>query len=173
MTQDWARLGALLRTAREDRLALSQADLGERIGVGRNALRAVEAGTGKRITPTIRRYAHEVGWTEDSIESVLAGGEPVLREDSADTAAQAVQADAVTELAKALVARLPARVLQELADGEVMDTDIVDLRKDGSSAVMTLVVKRGDGPAQPDQVREDLSAWAKAQRELRRMLPGS
>ncbi|MDX3024037.1 helix-turn-helix transcriptional regulator [Streptomyces acidiscabies] len=177
MTQDWARLGSFLRASREDELRLTQEELAERLGVGRNALGAIEAGKAKRITPTIRAYAREVGWTDDSIALVLAGGDPVRVVDAegvpalpgAEEAGQ--PADVAAEVAQALLERLPQRVLQELVDGHVVDSDVVDLREDGSSAVMTLVLERGAAPASPERVRDDLRAWTQVQRELRRMLP--
>lgn len=172
MTQDWARLGARLRAAREDELHLTQEELGARIGVGRNAIRLIESGQAKRLTATIRAYVRQAGWTDDSAEAVLAGGEPALRTEGEGVETgppAAADAAVMRRIAEALVERLPERVLQELTDGRVVDTDIMDLSKDGSSAIMTLVVERDASPA-PDKVQSDLREWGQVQREMRRIL---
>lgn len=173
MTQDWARLGARLRAAREDVLRLTQEELGDRIGVGRNAIRLIENGQAKRVTATIRSYVREAGWADGSIEAVLVGGEPVLGDvaDGAevDVSEPELNVDVMRQIALALVERLPQRVLQELSDGRVVDSDVMDLSKDGSSAIMTLVVERDSSPS-PDKVRQDLREWGQVQREIRRIM---
>lgn len=166
---EWAKLGERLKAAREA-IPLTQEELGERIGVGRNALRLVENGRAKRVTATIRAYAREVGWTDDSVTAVLAGREPRMRGDfDVDERGTPGPVNVHAELARALLDRLPQRILQELADGHVVDSDVMDLTGDGSSAVMTLVVERGADPA-PDEVRDHLREWGKVQREIRRIM---
>ncbi|WP_159400881.1 helix-turn-helix domain-containing protein [Streptomyces sp. NRRL B-24484] len=169
MTRDWARLGSLLKAGRQAG-GRTQDELGSAIGVTRNSLATIEAGRATRVTATIRSYAREVGWDDGSVEAVLAGGEPTLRE--SEPAAAAQPSDLELALARALMKRLPARLLQELSDGHVIDTDIVDLREDGSAAVMALVIERGEEPPAPDQVREDLREWGAVQRDLRRAVTG-
>ncbi|WP_171987730.1 helix-turn-helix transcriptional regulator [Streptomyces sp. MP131-18] len=161
--KDWARLGSYLRESR-DRLRDTQATLGARIGADRNTIRRIEQGKARRVTDTITKFAREVGWTAGSIEDVLAGGEPT------SVAGQAGEGSGTEATRQDLLDRLPERVLQELTDGEVIDTDVLDLREDGSTAVLTLVVERGGTTASRDQVREDLKAWGQAQRKIRRIL---
>lgn len=164
MERDWGRLGSLLRADRTAQ-GLTQDDIGARIGVHRNTVRAIDSGTGTRVTTSIRAYARELGWADGSIEAVLAGGEPVR---PAPAAPSALEIDAATRIAELLVSRLPQRVLQELSDGHVVDSDVIDLRADGSAAVLTLVLERGEELPAPDQVRDDLRRWSHVQRDLRR-----
>ncbi|MFD7410653.1 helix-turn-helix domain-containing protein [Kitasatospora purpeofusca] len=164
MSRDWARLGRLLRAGREA-AGRTQDDLGTEIGVTRNAIAAIEAGAAKRITPTIRSYARAVGWSDTAVDAVLAGDDPFVAEGSA--APSAAAETAARAIADALLARLPQRVLQELADGHVIDTDLLDLRPDGSVALMALVLERGTDLPSPDRVREDLREWSQVQRRLR------
>ncbi|WP_043469036.1 helix-turn-helix domain-containing protein [Kitasatospora sp. MBT66] len=175
MERDWARLGSLLRAGRQAG-GSTQDELGALIGVTRNALATIEKGEARRVTSTIRSYAREVGWAEGSVERVLAGGEPVLREPGDEPEPPSSQqdpgrgpaaVDAARAIADALVARLPQRVLQELADGHVIDTDVLDLRPDGSVALMTLVLERSEDLPPAAQVRDDLREWSRVQRGLR------
>jgi transcriptional regulator with XRE-family HTH domain len=170
--KDWARLGSYLRVGR-DQLRDTQASLGARIGADRNTIRRIEQGKARRVTYTITKFAREVGWTAGSIEAVLAGGEPTL---VADETGQAASSHSRLEdprpdgARQELLDRLPDRVLQELADGRVIDTDVIDLTEDGSAAIMALVVEREGATAPPDQVRADLLAWGRTQREFRRIV---
>lgn len=75
MSTHWARLGTALRSARTQR-GLRQEDVAAELGIKRGALANIEHGKGRRITSTIRSYARLVGWTDDSPERVLAGGDP-------------------------------------------------------------------------------------------------
>lgn len=172
MEKDWARLGSELRAARVAS-GRTQGELGASIGVVRNSIATVEQGGARRITSTIRSYAREVGWLDGSVESVLVGGSPVLPAAPAPSATGSPPGPPEpTELelaiARQLVARLSPRVLQELADGHVIDTDVLDLREDGSVAVMALVIERGEEPPAPAQVRDDLQEWSRVQRDMRR-----
>ena len=80
-TANWARLGAALVAAREE-LGLQQQEVAQRIGVKRGALANIEHGRIAKVTTTLRAYARLVGWTDDSLEVVLAGGEPIARQDA-------------------------------------------------------------------------------------------
>lgn len=171
--ENWRSLGAKLRARRED-LRMSQEAVGQQIGVQRNSLRRIENGMISRVSATVRAYARLVGWTDDSVEAVLAGGEPTLRGDATDlhgsASPQAATApDLAGAVARALMSRLPARIVQEIVDGQVVEHDVLDLRPDGSSALMTLVVERS--PDTPTvQVQEDLRHWSDVQRQLRKLL---
>ncbi|MFF2612655.1 helix-turn-helix domain-containing protein [Kitasatospora sp. NPDC058046] len=172
MSRNWARLGALLRADRQAG-GRTQDEMGAELGVTRNALGSIEAGNAKRVTSTIRSYARAVGWADGSVEQVLAGGDPDRVDTNTPTdrpkdSAEAASDRAARAIADVLLARLPQRVLQELADGHIVDTDVLDLRPDGSVALMTLVVERGGELPPADQVRDDLRRWSTVQRGLRR-----
>jgi DNA-binding XRE family transcriptional regulator len=166
MNEHWERLGCLLKEAREAR-DLTQVALGEAIGVKRAAVGNIEAGASRRVTPTLRAYARHVGWTDSSIDDVLAGGEPSMERPTVETVGQPREDGRWGPLA-----RVPERLVQELIDGVVVDTDVLDLTPDGSAAVLMLVIERDGLNRDPQQVAEDLRAWSRKQREIRRaMLP--
>src|SRR3954471_9844399 len=75
MDRNWTRLGEQLRAAR---LAseIRQNDIADQVGLKRGAVRNIELGHIARVTPAIRAYAQIVGWTPESIDRVLAGGDP-------------------------------------------------------------------------------------------------
>lgn len=159
MTQHWEHLGARLRDAR-DALGMTQQDIARRIGVERNTLRLIEGGQKKRVTPTIRAYAKEVGWTDTSLNVVLAGGEP----ERAPAAPTPMPADEPSALG------LTPRVLLELQEGRVLDQSITDLTPSGSLAVAMLLIERPHTDATPEQVAADLRAWSRVQRKLMRVV---
>ena len=152
MDLDWDRLGAALKAARE---ALSpklrQDELAAELGVGRSAIQNIERGQAfKKPTPTIRAFARRVGWTEDSVDRVLAGGDPV-------------DSPSVEARQQALGPALPTRIEHELnQEGDLVDTAVIPLG-DGASAVV--VVKNPAG-ATPAQRQKNLDAWLRMQGHL-------
>jgi DNA-binding XRE family transcriptional regulator len=164
MSEHWERLGRLLKGAREAQ-GLAQVELGHAIGVKRGAIGNIESGASSRVTPTLRAYARRVGWTESSIEDVLAGGEPTMEQPPVETVSQPRE-----EGRGGPLARVPERLLQELTDGVVVDTDVLDLTPDGSAAVLMLVVERDGLDTDPEQLARDLRAWSRKQREIRRAM---
>lgn len=156
MKRDWGRLGRALADARK-RTGHTQTGVAEAIGVSRTPIQAIERGTEfDKVTGTIREYARLVGWTAESIEAVLAGGEPRL------TAEAAIPATSATA---SLLDDLPLRIVEEIGEGPLLDTTVLDLGPGGSGARMIVVV-RGAPDATPEEIRRDLLAWRKAQRHL-------
>lgn len=161
MDRDWARLGAALRAARED-LGLEQQQVAEQIGVGRGALRNVEIGDVSRITPTVRTYARIVGWTDASVDEVLAGGSPTPK-----------QLDDVTETATVegvAPEELPLRIKAALAAGSLLDAQVIDLPSaEGEEAeAQMIVIVKGRGDATPEQIRKALLQWERTEAQLKR-----
>jgi len=74
---DWPRLGKAVRQ-RRDALGLSQGAGGVSVATWRK----VENGTESSYTPrTLARIASALGWTDDSVDAVLAGGDPTIAAD--------------------------------------------------------------------------------------------
>lgn len=158
MDRDWGRLGKALRAARQDEhVKLSQEEMAEALGVGRSAIQMIERGAEKKKpTPTMRAYARYVGWTDDSVETVLAGGDPTQVTD--------IPAAEEAGTVSAGGSRLPLRIVHELEDdGALLDSVVVQL---GDDARMVVVVK-GKPNATPAEIKRNLEAWHKAQRHLR------
>lgn len=158
MTQQWERLGAMLKAGREA-LPMTQAELGQRLGVERNTLRLIENGTSKRITATIRAFAREIGWADGSIEKVLDGGEPELA-----GAQPAVPAAAPQDLG------LSPRLYRELQQGRVLENVLVDLTPSGSLGVAVVLIERPHVAVAPDQMDSDMRAWSRVQRQLLQLM---
>ncbi|MEU8316669.1 MULTISPECIES: helix-turn-helix transcriptional regulator [Actinomycetes] len=161
MERDWSRLGRVMAEAREA-LKLTQVEVAERIGVSRTPIQSIERGdTRAKITGTMRGYAQLLGWTPESIDRVLAGGEPLMR--SADGGAQPApsRADAAVE------PPLPPVLRAELGDGQVLAHGVYDLTEDGSSRIV--VVAMGKEGATAEEIDEFVRAWRQRQRGLRQL----
>jgi DNA-binding XRE family transcriptional regulator len=155
MERDWARLGRELAAARK-KAGLTQVDVADRIGVSRTPIQAIERGDPfEKVTSTIRLYAQLVDWIPGSVEAVLDGSSPV-------TTAEA-QKHIVPE--QGPVEDLPLRISEEISEGRLLDTAVMDLTPYGSNARMIVVV-RGAPDASPEEMRRDLLAWRRAQRHL-------
>jgi transcriptional regulator with XRE-family HTH domain len=81
--QAWARLGRLFRNARE-LSGQSRKDFAQRAGVSEKAVYNAERGDvpGRHQPPTLVKIAAGHGWAPESIQSILAGGEPIPAADS-------------------------------------------------------------------------------------------
>ncbi|GFH34356.1 helix-turn-helix domain-containing protein [Streptomyces pacificus] len=151
MDLQWDRLGKALQAARLAlKPKLKQDELAVELGVGRSVIQLIEGGHQyTKPTPTIRAFARRVGWTEDSVDRVLAGGAPSLADEPAPSAPE--------------ISGLPGRVQYELRqDGELVDTVVIRLPGGGSAVV---IVKDQPG-ATPEQQQQNLDAWLQAQARL-------
>lgn len=165
MERDWKRLGRAFAEAREA-AQLSQVQVAERLGVSRTPVQSIERGhiKGKsftRISGTMRGYARLVGWTDDSIETVLAGGEPTVEPPVSSQPHATGTADDM--------AGLPLAILDQLkSDGPLIDATVIPLPSTRSDVHMTIVV-RGEPDASPEEIRDALIAWRKTQRHLQNL----
>ncbi|WP_202234426.1 helix-turn-helix domain-containing protein [Actinacidiphila reveromycinica] len=131
MTRDWARLGEKLRAARIAR-GVEQQDVAEAIGVKRGALHNIEKGSIRKVTPTVLAYARTVGWTPESVDLVLDGGEPVE---------QGVPAEAAPEPPS----DLSARVQKSLREGPLIDARVAEVTTPSGRVRATIVIRGEDG----------------------------
>lgn len=162
MDRDWARLGASLRAAREH-LGLEQQQVAEQIGVKRGALRNIEVGDISRVTPTVRAYSRTVGWTDDSVDNVLLGGDPTPEMPATPTE--------TTTAADITPDELPLRIKAALAAGPLLDAVVIDLpteEGEDPEAQMVVIVKGRRGNATPEQIQRALLQWEKAEAQIRR-----
>ncbi|MER6635883.1 helix-turn-helix transcriptional regulator [Streptomyces microflavus] len=165
MSEDWTRLSAAIRTARKAR-GWTQHQLAEKAGIGFSTVQRLEGGAPfTRRPPSLDRIERALGWQLGSADAVLAGGDPEPT-GSVDAAAPREAGDIGAPPAK----RLPRRIEHELASGEVLDTEVLQL---GNSRVRMIIVatfEPGDGDDQ-EAVAEDLEAWTRVQHQLRNMTP--
>lgn len=174
MDRDWARLARTIAGTRKA-LGITQPELARKAGVGRSSIQKMEneAHVYTKVLPVHRVIARILGWTEDSIEAILAGGEPV----KADTAAEPQGVTAAAE-APAQGIDLPEglsdRAKMAFFGGKVVDSEVIDLAPDDPDAVALLVLKRGSRQdASPEQLRSDLRKWARLQRAAREIFSDS
>ncbi|MER5356109.1 helix-turn-helix transcriptional regulator [Kitasatospora sp. NPDC002551] len=165
MDRDWVRLGRMLAAARKT-AGLTQGEMANQLDLARATIQKIERGHeyGK-VTPTHRALARRVGWTAESVEAVLAGGEP----DRADVGAHAPPP--TTPELDSVLDELSERVRLALLGGQVVDGDVIDLAPDDPDSVAVLILKRGAArpPASPERMREDLRKWSQLQRAARQI----
>lgn len=142
MNRNWARLGELLKAARSER-GWEQQDVAGRIGVKRGALYNIERGEVSKITPTLIAYARLMGWTDDSIEHVLDGGEPVIREGKPDHVQRSESAREPSDLS--------IRVQQALKEGPLIDSRVTEVATPSGRVKATIVV-RGEEGTPPEEL---------------------
>ncbi|MGW3847130.1 helix-turn-helix domain-containing protein [Streptomyces fagopyri] len=157
MDQDYARLGEQLKAAREQkRPRISQSYVAAELGVGRSTIYKMESGEGAKVTPTtLLAYARLLGWTEDSLDRVLAGGDPVATDSDAGAAAQ--HAVPGVELSPA--------VEYELRSGKVLDSQVFNLGPDDADGQI-IVVLQGKKDATPEEAERVAARYRRARRHL-------
>lgn len=157
------RLGKKLREARKA-MGLSQVQVAEAIGSTRTPVQAIERGDERaKPTGTQRSYARLVHWTNDSIDIVLAGGEPALATPGSEPVAE-VPSSAPPERAH----DFPLRIVEALkGDGPLLDAQVLDLSLMGTEAEMVVVVRGKHSNVSKDELRKALRAWEAAQPKLR------
>jgi transcriptional regulator with XRE-family HTH domain len=74
--EPWQRLAELVRLRREER-RLSQRELGTAAGTTDRLISDIERAARTNYEPaTLRAVSRALGWTPDSISTILAGGDP-------------------------------------------------------------------------------------------------
>ncbi|MEV5939888.1 helix-turn-helix transcriptional regulator [Streptomyces sp. NPDC051994] len=160
MDQDWAALGEALKAAREAcRPKVRQEDVAAALNISRATVQNIERGQKfKKVSSTIRAYAQLLGWTLDSPEQILAGGEPTPAADASVPAGLAERADT----------GLPMVVQDELdRDGALVETAVIPL---GDGTNMVVIVKGGSKNPTPAERQRHLEAWRRAQPHLRELM---
>jgi transcriptional regulator with XRE-family HTH domain len=153
---------------------LSQVELADEAGLSRSAVQSIERGR-EFGAPQLshRSVAQVLGWTPDSVASVLAGGEPVRSAPAAGLSQLAGNAAPLppTEGVDELLDDLTERVRMALLGGTVADADAIGLGDEPDDGEVVLIWKRGERPdVTPEQLRADLKKWARLQRVAREIL---
>lgn len=154
--RDWTRLGRAIRNTREER-GLTQDALAKAAGVARQTLRSLEAGEDRtRIPPSLKKIEAALGWPSGHAMRVLEG-----RDEPPTSPTQT----------RPPYEGMPLSVIKELTDGQVLDSEVVDLTKPGSNSRL-VVVYMSDSPAadmDPDQLRAEIEEWTRVQRAMRQI----
>jgi transcriptional regulator with XRE-family HTH domain len=166
MDRDWARLASRLARARKA-AGLTQEAAWEALGVRRSTLQRMEnpKTTYAKVQLVHRAAARLYGWTEDSIDRVLDGQDPILADGT--SAAPISRASALDEL----TAGLSPRAVEALRGGSTLDTDVVSLSaSDDPDGEVVLIAKSGTWEAlSPERRRHFMKRWAELQLEARRI----
>lgn len=167
MGRDWVRLGLAVKAARET-LGMTQVELAEALDVDESTLQNLEtARYGKgfsRMPASARAAAHYFSWAEGSLEAVLSGGEPVTAAptEGVPPAPPRSEPDSIRK-------DLPLRIIDELrGEGPLIDTTVIELPTAGPNVSMTIVVQ-GTPDASPEEIKQALLAWRRAERRLQRL----
>jgi DNA-binding XRE family transcriptional regulator len=149
MAYDWTALGREIRNSRIAQ-GMTQDDLAAAAHVSRASLQNLERGAVRTRVPTsLRAVTDALGWAPTAALSIL-------QPDAGIKAAPQPQ-----EPISAF--DLPLRVQQELHDGPLLDSTVIDLPDSGARMV---VVVKGKSDATPEELRQALLAWMKAQQVL-------
>jgi DNA-binding XRE family transcriptional regulator len=147
MAREWARLGERLKAGRIAR-DMEQQEVASQIGVKRGAVRNIEVGQVAKVTMTIRAYARLIGWTDDSVERVLDGGEPTLQESAAG---QGEERAAGSEPAS----DLSLEVQESLRRGPLLRSLVKEVKTPTGRVRATIVIRGEDGQS-PEELLEAL-----------------
>lgn len=156
MDRDWKRLGRAIK-AQRDHLGLArQDDLATAAGVTRQTIQSLEAGKPRtRMPASIAKVEKALSWELGTAARILTEGAtepPALR----------------------FAEGMPMRIARELSDGQVVDTDVLDLTLPGSKSRLVVVFKHDSEAADmaPDELRAALQEWTRIQRALRQIASG-
>ncbi|WP_282698062.1 helix-turn-helix transcriptional regulator [Streptomyces sp. CC208A] len=158
MDEDWGLLATEIKAARKAR-RMTQKDLAAAADIGFSTLQRLEAGQPFTTwPPSVDRVARVFGWTPESPRQILAGGKPTFADASAGTR-------------PARDRSLPARVEQALAEGDLVDSEVLEL----PGGLNIVVVGKSVGPRSPEEQAEladALREWTRRQRKIRGIAEG-
>jgi transcriptional regulator with XRE-family HTH domain len=150
MTREWERQRAAVKTERE-KLGLTQVELAGEAGVTESTIQNLEGQ---------RPYKRRPG-SLDLVWSTLERLRQTAEAQDAPRSPAARHKDAV-----------PLRVQHELNDGDIVDTDVIDLSRGGMKLVV-VVTRDPEAPSgDPAAMREDFAEWTRVQRALRGIAEG-
>lgn len=147
MTQHWAGRLAAIKVERESR-GMTQAELADAAGVAESTIQNLEGARDYTTEPRSLRVV------EAALRRPAHDGHQSPNLDSASPATPRHPG-------------MPLRVQRELADGEVVDTDVIDLSVGGMKLIVVVTREAGEETVNDDQMRRGLREWSRIQRQLR------
>jgi len=154
MERDWKRLADAIKRGREA-AGMTQKDLAEKAGIAEGSVQNLESGRERsRIPQSLAKVEQAIGWAPGSGVAVLRGtiGQPPRSSEEPAKAKPRNQSD------------LPLRVVDELEDGPLLDSTVLNLGDD--SGARMIVVVRGKPDASPEEIQEALLAWRRMERRI-------
>lgn len=157
MNRDWKRLGDAIKARREELGMMRQQDLADAADVSRQSVQSLESGNsgkGWKRTPTSLDPVREaLGWESGAVARYLTPAPP----------------EAQNAAAPRLAEGMPARVVQELSAGQVVDTEVVELGLPGLPFKFVGILKQDASAPDvtPEEMQRALQAWSRVQRAMR------
>lgn len=154
MNRDWKRLGRAIKAQREHLGLTTQQALADAAGVTRQTVQSLESGTDRsRMPATISAIEQALKWEPGEAARLLAGDPP-------------------SESTQRFAEGMPMRIAQELSDGQVVDTEVLDLSVPGSSSRIVVVFKSDAAAADrdPAELRAELQEFSRIQRAMRKIV---
>jgi transcriptional regulator with XRE-family HTH domain len=167
MTLDWGRLAAAIAEARRAR-GWNQENLAKAAGVGRSTVQNLEGAGGyqyKRLPSSSAQIERALGWPEGTMAAILNGGEAPAPQEAEVPA----PAESGARERPAFARGMPLRIAHELSTGDVVDTVVLDLSREGQKVTLVGVLKTDDAASidDPEAYSEALDRWVQAQRKMR------
>jgi transcriptional regulator with XRE-family HTH domain len=154
MEQDWKRLAGAIRQAREA-AGMTQIDLAGRADIASGSVQNLESGRERsRIPQSLAKVEQALGWEPGSGVAILRGTVSRPRRIGEEPAEDPPRSPS----------GLPLRVIDELEDGPLLDSTVLDLGDD--SGARMIVVVRGKPGASPEEIHEALQAWRRMERRM-------
>jgi transcriptional regulator with XRE-family HTH domain len=155
MNRDWERLGNAIKALREELGMPTQQALADAAGVTRQSVQSLESGKQRSRMPTTikdieKALGRDAGWAAKILTGEAAPGNGTTPR---------------------LAEGMPARIVQELSAGQVVDTELVELSIPGSPFKLVAILKQ-DAPApdaSPEEMARVLAEWSRIQRALRQI----
>lgn len=156
----------MLKRARESR-GLQQKFVAKSLTVERGAIYNIEKGAIKKLTGTINRYAEMVGWTPESLRTVLEGGDPVTTDDvERSVGGRSAEPAAGGDAGHAGLSLLVRKALQE---GELIDSEVQSLNTPNGQ-IQVAIVARAQPGATAAQLDQAGAVWARLRAALVKVL---
>lgn len=143
MTREWQSRLAAVKAEREQR-GLTQVELADAAGVTESTIQNLEG---------VRTYKRKPG-ALDAVWAALQAGDNQA----------ATPPHSPADRPQAVV---PLRVQHELADGDLVDTDVIDLSRGGMKMIVVVTRDPDAAPGDEDAMRADFAEWTRVQRAIR------
>jgi hypothetical protein len=166
---DFARLAQAIRAASASRNWL-QEDLIRESGVGRSTVQRLWKGA-SQVMPTLTiksQLERTLGWTPGSIDTILDGGDPTPLSGSSTSATSAPEPPATADTQSST---LPLAARDVLEQGELLDTEVIDLSRPGADFHLLVVAKVGikDDAEKREKMRDVIEQWLMLRKGIRDM----
>jgi transcriptional regulator with XRE-family HTH domain len=168
MSLDFGRLAEYVVAARKAH-GWRQQDLADAAHIGVSSVQNIEAARPFSRTPvSLRRVENAFGWAPGSCKAILLGAEPTPLREPADDHVHDADGTRVPAVTPERGSDLPMRVQMALADGNLLDADVLEINVAGEPLSVIVVAKTGasNTSEQRGVLREQMSRFDQIRRGL-------